>query len=284
MAVCIPRFVADKLVDAFKTEPELLKKLSQTDSAGRRELLSKYLDDNMAQKLNANFEEALLSNQKDALKKFVEKTLSPKEIKIHSDLINRIDKYKKILTPEEGKAFMQDLAARKLGIGVTEEEARTIVSMKNRIDETKALIPEGASFRSPERIAYGEAVSDFKEFVGDLKLNADKLTPEDFKKMPLKSSYSAFKEGLNMTKSLLSSLDNSFFGRQGIRTLYRNPDIWARNFAKSWADAGKSLIAPAKGGMFSELEHPVMKAIKADVYSSSWGHYRDHCGGDSERG
>lgn len=267
MAVCIPRFVADKLVNAFKTEPELLTKLTQTDSAGRRELLSKYLDDNMAQRLNANFEEALLSDQKDALKKFVEKTLTPKQVQIHSDLINRIDKYKKILTPEEGKAFMQDLASRKLGIGVTEDEAQAIVGLKSRIDETKALIPEGAPARSSERIAYGEAVSDFKEIVGDIKLNADKLTFEDFKKMPMKSSYSAFKEGLNMTKSLLSSLDNSFFGRQGIRTLYSNPDIWAKNFGKSWVDMGKSLVAPAKGGVLSELEHPVMKAIRADVYS-----------------
>jgi len=293
MAVCIPRFVADKLSDAFKADATLLKKLNDTDSAGRRKIFGEFLDDAMAQKLNANFEEALISEQKDALTRFVERTLTPAQTKIHSDLFNRIDRYKKILTPEEGKAFMEDLAARKLGMGVTEEEAKAIVGLKQTVDETKVAVDRVFDANLPEgwrklpiaeqnalieklpknmrdaQLEYGRSVEAFKEFVGDVKVNAEKLTREDFQKALLKSSYEATKEGLVMTKSLLSSLDNSFFGRQGIRTLLsiRNSDIWVKNFVKSFPDMLKSAFSKAKGGAFSELEHPVMKAIKADIYS-----------------
>jgi len=51
-------------------------------------------------------------------------------------------------------------------------------------------------------------------------------------------------------------MDNSFFGRQGIKLLFNSPSSWARNFGKSWGDIGKELkgvdaITPIKAEIFS---------------------------------
>jgi hypothetical protein len=59
-----------------------------------------------------------------------------------------------------------------------------------------------------------------------------------------------------VAKSILSTLDNSFFGRQGIKMLLTNPDIWKKGFVKSWGDIGKEL-----GG------RNAMFAINSDILS-----------------
>jgi hypothetical protein len=61
-------------------------------------------------------------------------------------------------------------------------------------------------------------------------------------------------------KSALSSFDNSFFGRQGIKMFFSQPDIWAKDFAKSWGDIGRELVKTK-----SSVEP--MDIIKADIYS-----------------
>jgi hypothetical protein len=92
----------------------------------------------------------------------------------------------------------------------------------------------------------------FKDYVSNLKMEAKKLTPKEFLTNP--------GEWLNtiggVTKSIAASMDNSFFGRQGMLTLVSEPSIWLNNFAKSWGDMAKEI----KGV-------DAMLPIKADIYS-----------------
>ena len=64
------------------------------------------------------------------------------------------------------------------------------------------------------------------------------------------------KDAAGAVKSAKATLDNSFFGRQGIKVLFTKPSIWSKNFLKSWGDINKELRGI-----------DAMDAIKADIFS-----------------
>src|SRR3990167_9210005 len=166
------------------------------------------------------------------------------------DIISKVNRMDKVLDPKEMDAFLEDLASQRLGFDVTFEEAAQISHLAKDIATKKEKISSDSPIRSPERLEYGLSLALFKDYVGKLKLGEKGW--KEYVNHPIDTIF----ELAGVTKSMLSTLDNSFFGRQGIKTLYTNPSIWGKNFIKSWGDIGKEL----KG-------QDAMIPIKADIYS-----------------
>ena len=231
-------------------------KLADMTSDERRDFLEKFVGKDNGIQVNSLFEsKLLLKNQKAGYISWA-KRVSGMTPQTKRDIISRIEKMDEVLSPEEGKAFLQDLAQTRLGIGVTEAEAKAISDLSRKSQELKGKANKDGIFPTKsDRLSYGAEQVKLEELVNDLKLQSKNVS---FREQPIRKSLNAVGAIPGVLKSAVASLDNSFFGRQGVKTLldFRTSHIWAKNFLKSWIDIGKEL-----GG------RDAMGSIKADIYS-----------------
>lgn len=262
--ICLPKSNRDKLAKALKGGDISLAKLYAMSDAERNIIFKQYVGKDFAPFVNAKFEQAMLSNQKKALANWIEQTTSFKD-PIRRDILKRIESQKKFLMPNEERGFLKDLAEQKLGLGVTEEEASSILKFKGKIDELKAKIPENAPVRSEERLAYGLILDDFKQFVGQMKLEAESLTLTE--RIKPANYWENIIDAAGAIKSVVATLDNSFIGRQGIKVLLDGKyGLWANTVLESFKNFGKELIAKSPG-LFKTRDDAIMRAIRADIFS-----------------
>jgi hypothetical protein len=244
---CLIKQTIDDFKKALKNREIDPTKLAGLSSLERRAFLEKYVGKENAQQVNALFEsKLLLKNQKAGYITWAKKVsgITPE---VKRDLLSRIERLDKVLDPAEEEQFLQDLASTRLGVNITQEEAKTISDLSNKITEAKEGFDTKTDKWTSEdkRLEYGLNKVELEEYINNLKL-----------KSKSGGVVEVIKESPGMLKSIQSSLDNSFFGRQGIKILYNNPSVWLKNFIKSWGDISKEL----KG-------KDAMKAIKADIYS-----------------
>lgn len=257
MTWCLIKEYADKFRAALKDGTINPTKMAEMSSAERREFLAEYVGEENAQNVNALFEsKLLLKNQKAGMVTWAKRVVGITQAR-KNDILTRIERLQEVLDPAEGEQFLQDLASQRLKIEVTQEEAKAIADMSKRVTETKSKANEEGVFPSEQaRLEYGAAKVALENYVNDLKLSAKKVT---WKEAPVrKAAETVFDTLPSISKSLLASMDNSFWGRQGIKVLLntRTADLWTKNFVKSFGDIGKTLK-----GMDQ------MDAIKADIYS-----------------
>lgn len=257
MGWCLIKKYADDFRKALKDgtiSPEKLATMK--DSATRREFLSKFVGEENAMQINALYEsKLLLSNTKIGMITWAKKILGNKS-KVARDIISRIDRMDRILNPKEGESFKQDLVSTRLGIGVSQEEAKQISDMAEKNRELKAKIPENSPIRSRERLEYGTANALLKEHMAEIKADANRIS---FREQPARWTLDKALNAIpNLSQAIMTAYDNSVWLRQLNSALFtpRYSGVWTRNFLKSWKDIGREL----KG-------HDAMLAIKADVYS-----------------
>lgn len=251
MAFCLTKDKSKRFLQAIKSGKLDVGKLSEMTSAERVAKFSEIIGVDMetAKQVNALFEsKLLLKYQKTGIKNWIQKTGNLKA-DAKRDLISRVNRMDKVLSPDG--AFLEDLAAQRLGIGVTEEEAKQLFKLAEDVEKKGAKI-EGTPRGSDERLEYGMAMVKFQDYHKELKIASEKKKLKDFLNKPSELIY----EAGGAAKSLLASMDNSFFGRQGVKILFNSPSNWARNFAKSWKDIGKELIG-----------RDALNPIKAEIFS-----------------
>lgn len=263
---CLPKASAEDFIKKLKDGTINPEKLIEMTSSERRAFFQKIVGEDSARAVNALFEsKLLLKDQKAGLVSWAKKVGGITE-EVRRDIISKIERMETALKAGDEADFLEDLASKKLGTDVTFEEAQNIVDGVKAVQEAKAAIPEDAPLRSPERIEYGLKFSAFKDYVDNLKLEGEALSWKEWATKPSEM----FMSLAGTTKSILSSMDNSFFGRQGIKMMYTNPDIWIKNFVKSWGDIAKEAggIDTTKG-FIHNLSRGInaMDAIRADVYS-----------------
>lgn len=236
MAFCLRKDKAKKFLQAIKNGTLDVDKLAGMTSEQRVKEFMRLIDidEATAKAVNALFEsKLLLKYQKTGMKNWIEKTGNLKE-STKRDLVSRVNRLDKALEPQD--AFLEDLVAQRVGVGVTEEETAKLFELSKKVEKTKELIkdtPKGSS----ERLDYGMASVEAQDYFKDLKLKAEGKKIIDYLKQPKEIVY----ELGGIAKSLLASMDNSFFGRQGIKVLFNSPTTWVRNFKKSFGDIGKEL-------------------------------------------
>ena len=75
-AFCIPPALADTLTKAAQNGEINIAQMYEMSSADRRKLFTKWVDDETAKQINLGFEKAMISNQKNALKKWAKDTFN----------------------------------------------------------------------------------------------------------------------------------------------------------------------------------------------------------------
>lgn len=211
-------------------------KLNQLSSDERRAIFSKVVGADVAKEVNASFEsKILLKNQKYAYTAWAKKVanITPET---RRDIISRIEKIDHILNPTEEQGFLKDLAAKKLGIDVSQEEAKNISDLSNKVSQTRALQKDDGTFdKNSDRLSYGKAKVELGNYVNKLKLKAEKPSLGHLATHPGKAITTLASTG----KSIQASLDDSALFRQGWKTLFTNPLTWQRNARKSFVDIAK---------------------------------------------
>lgn len=254
MSFCLPKKSAADFLQALKDGKVDPDQLMGMTSAERREHFGKIIGAEYAKEVNALFEtKMLLVDQKRGLVTWA-KQMAGLSDKAKLDFISKVEKLERVLEPEDERAFMADLAAQKIGAAVTLDEAKTISQGAKHLAELRKDWDEGTEAWSNEaaRLKYGTAYVEYQDYVGTLLRDAKALSFQEWAKSPkqwLLTTASA-------TKGIVASLDNSFFGRQGIKMMFTNPAHWTDAFVQSWGDIGKELVGI-----------DAMKAIKADVFS-----------------
>jgi hypothetical protein len=136
-AFCIRPDLAEKLKAAAKAGEIAIEKMYTMSSEDRRKLFEKYVDPETAKGVNTGFEKAMSSEQQAAIGKWVKDTFSSREKQKpeYKDILTKINELhdKGVLTPENEKAFLEDLVADKLGVSVSKEEASTIDTLTQDI-------------------------------------------------------------------------------------------------------------------------------------------------------
>ena len=250
MAWCIP----GQFVDAFKQKlisgeitPD---KLTDMTSKERRTYLEGIIGKENAERANVLFEKKLLlKNQQRGIITWAE-TLAGLRPAAKKDIISKVNRMEEVLNPETQDAFLADLAAQKLGFGVTMEEAGNISTMAKDVFEKNQKADAG---EIPHLEAARAKVS-FDNYVADLKSSSGAKTFKEY--FDPKNSGELAVQGAGVAKTLKASLDNSVIGRQGLKALFTHPDIWAKNSLKSFGDIIKSF-----GGK------EVLNEVQAEIYA-----------------
>lgn len=256
MSWCLTKDNSRKFKEALKNGELDPFKLSDMESIKRRELFAKYVGVENAREVNALFESKLiLKNQKAGFISWAKRTAGI-TAPIKRDMLSTIERLDTVLNPKEEQQFLQDLASKRLRLDVTQTEAKTISDLSNKVSELRTKANnEGIFTNEKDRFEYGAAKVSLEKYVNELKLQSKRIF---FREQPVQKVLSVAKEIPGAMKSIVASLDNSLWGRQGIKTLLdvRTSKIWTKNFLKSWADIGKELAGV-----------DAMDLVKADIYS-----------------
>lgn len=247
MAFCLMPKVAEKFKKSIVSGEIDIKKLSESTSKERREFFESFFNNKeTAKEVNTLFEsKLLLKNQKKGLVNWAKKLTGIKE-DAKRDLISKIQRMDNVLE-REGDEFLDDLAEKRLGVSVSDTEAKKIFELSNKVKKA-----------TPETIEYGTSRRILEKYVSDLKVSAEALSGKDYIKNPIKAiSYLG-----GLTKSLRATLDNSFIGRQGIPVLFSKPKIWAKNAKKSFNIIGKTISGKETIKGLDETD-----AVLAEIYS-----------------
>ena len=257
---CLPKLAADTFKSKLKDGSINLQKLSEMSSEERRDFFKEIVGDTNSRQVNTLFEsKLLLKNQQQGMITWA-RTVAGLKPAVLRDMISRIQKLDKVLNPVDQRHFLEDLAAQKVGTHVSFEEAQKIADLAKQVSTAKAFMESGG-----DRLAYGKAKVDFGNYVSDLK---DSNAPSLLEK--IKSPGGLLNELAGTSKGLKASLDNSAIFRQGWKTMFTNPGIWAKNASQSFVDlvrqfGGKAVMDEVQADIQSRPNYDLMKKAKLDV-------------------
>lgn len=292
MSWCIPKYAVDAFI---KSLPEDMSKLISMTSAERRAFFESTVGPENAKRVNALIESKfILKNQELGLINAI-KSITGIKTTLPRDMLTKVQRISEVLQPKDVEAFLADFVDKRLGMGVTVEEAGKIAHLAKEVETAKTSYQEGLTKAKTEiatklktqdeavigreldklantkgtklydqSMEYGIRLVEFKNYISELKTQAGTLRVRDYLKNPFRITLPL----LNITKSLWSALDNSFQLRQAIPLLLMGKwGTWAKGFAKSWEMMGKQFVAPNEGGLFSNQKDIAVNALKAWAYS-----------------
>lgn len=247
--LCIPKHIVNDFLNRIKTGEITPEKLLDMTSKERHDYFAKVLGVTNAESVNALFEsKMLLKAQQEGILAWAKEVAGMKP-EVLRDITSRVNKMDKLLTPENEKAFLEDLVAHKLGMSVTMQEASNLASLAKDVADKKANIGNDES-----RQDYGRSLVEFQDYYNNLKDEAKKIKLKDYVKPT--NYFQATKNTAGFAKAIKASFDNSVIGRQGFMTLMTHPDIWAENSFRSFGDFYNSMTGK-----------DALKEVRADVSS-----------------
>lgn len=144
--LCIPKKLSEKLLKAAKAGEFTIQEMTEMNTQQRRAMLEQYIGKENAKEVNALFEKALVSQQKNALAKWAEQVFNTKEKETpkYKNVMKKINELDELglLDVNEADSFMQDLVAEKIGVTVTAEEAKIISQKAAKLDKLADAKPD----------------------------------------------------------------------------------------------------------------------------------------------
>ena len=323
-AFCLIKESADKFLAKLKSGEINPEKMNEMSSEERRKFFEGFMDSDSAKQTNILFEKTLLlKNTERGMIRWAEKlsgvTMKQREKIIKQIKANKEERLRRTFSPEEDEMFLNDLVDQRLGIGVSEEEARTIFELSKKVQDGSELFNKSKIYdrlsdisgnlsgkqkevidnfvEKLDSLSKGkkistEAVGKIKKYLSgenpteEIRKNVDKLVEDIIKSRKDREKYGAARVALDdyvgeiklgikepwdlsmesakravsevagFAKSVVASIDNSFIGRQGIKTLYTgHPIIWGKTLGKSLEILAKSI-----GGK------EMLKGVRAEIY------------------
>lgn len=233
------------------------ERLADMSSEARNELFGQFVGPNNAKAVNSAFEsKLLLKNQKQGFLTWA-KQVSGVKPNVRRDLVAKIERMQNVLDPAEHEQFMKDLTATRLGVDVTQGEAKKIADLSKKVTDFEALRrPDNTFANKEQRLNYGRSVEDLTDYVAGLKTGAEKFKAVDLKGNPVSLLKKFTSKASGNMKSLSASMDNSAVFRQGWKPMFTNPVIWAKNATNTF-----SAMAKTVGGK------NVLREVNADIIS-----------------
>lgn len=278
----------------------IAKNLAEMSEDTRRDVFEGIIGKNAAKEFNARFEsKLLLKNQELALERLVN-SLDKVSDGTKRDLLSQIQKFSKPIEygkNEEGEPliknnlfnennidkFKEDLINKRFEITPTIEESNELARRANQAETKRIAIRQWKNADgtpSDQAMDYGYAREDFNKYVGDLKNPENKFGIGKQFKQYIKGVRVNPIEGISkiggLTKSLKAGLDDSALLRQGIKTAFTHPQIFAQNALKSFRDiwdtfGGKDVMREVRARMYADPDYDIIAnkmkvAVGADDY------------------
>lgn len=259
--ICLPPETHEKFKQALisgKINPDKLESMSSDE---RHSVFKDIVGDAHAGFANKEFEGKLLLKNKQQGYLTWAKGLTGVKEPVKRDLISRISRMdSRILDPATEKSFLADLAEAKLGVGVSVDEAKTISSMSQGIQNSTAVAEDAVKthgYTDASKAARVEAGANkvaLQNYVDSLKAGSTKKTVGQL--LNPVSYGSNLKAILGATKGLVASFTSHAPLKHGFFALFEDPAHWAKNYVTQFSDAAKQIAGK-----------DVMSAIKAEGYS-----------------
>ncbi len=184
MAWCLPPSQVEKFKNGLRSGDIDPMALAEMSSAERRALFEKHLGKENAEPINTEFErKLLLKNRQQGYVTWAKKMLG-ENTPAGRDVISRVQRMENILNPADEKAFLEDLAARRLGTRVTSEEATKIAGLSKAVTDAKAADPNSTE--------YGHAALALRNYVGSLRAKAERANMSPLSKAATTASNTFF--------------------------------------------------------------------------------------------
>lgn len=270
MPCLLPQY-ANEFLNRIKSGEILPEKLMDMTSAQRREYFGSFLGAENSQWVNAAFEgKLLLKHQQQGIVRWAQQ-ISGLKPETRRDLLARVERMTAVLEPKDMNAFLEDLAAQKLGVAVNVSEAAQILTLAKDVSVKKTAMEAGPRRQTGQpatesELDYGRSLVAFNNYVNDLKEEAGKTPVLEQAKEPLK----LITKAAGITKSIKASMDVSAIFRQGWRAMWTHPKIWAQASVKSFRDVidtwgGKAVQDELLADIVSRPNYNRMLKAKLDV-------------------
>ena len=261
MGFCLPKEDTNKLLAAVgdgSFNPDTYA--DQPDTPAREAYVAKFVSPENVTEVNTLMESKMLlkdwkSGMVTAVKKLTGLTESAK-----TDIISKIQKMDKLLSPADTKSFYADITAKRLGADVNIEEANQVAKLAKDAGAARDAIKPTDPIKSDSRLDYGAKTVALQNYISDLKHSVDQSGFDQFKKAPISTAITEAKKIFSLSKAIKNVGDLSSLFHQGWKALTTHPVIWAKNAMLAFKDAGMSL--GVKG-----TDNTITDAIKAEIIS-----------------
>ncbi len=252
---CLIPKVADKFKQGLISGEIDPAKLNKMTSEERRTFFEGWVGKDNAKETNALFEsKLLLKNQQTGMINWAKQMIGDKKA-TKQDIISKIQRLEKVLSPEEESTFLEDLVSQKLGTEVTFNEAKVMSDLTRRFSEAEKNLKKDSPIGSPDRLEYGASKVALQNYINELKVSNIKIPLHKYL-----NPWILVREIAGSAKGIKASLDNSALFNQGWKAVFTNPKIWGDNALKSFTYIWKQLGLKPN-------DDSILNGIKADIFS-----------------
>lgn len=258
-STCLTPDAIKDIQDTLAKDNISMQTLSNMDTKNRTDYFAKILGADLGMRVNEKFEQNMLKKQKDSLTKWLNKQSQLSEPR-RKDLMKKISRMDKIIVPKNSKPFLADIAKKRLGFSISQEDASILLdASRNAIKKREEFFkkyPEYSNFSIKDRAKFMKDDSKLKDAqeIGALNLSykiiyelirlkyTDPSVKEAFGKGIKEGALAVAKLVPSILKSLNASIDLSF-ARQLTKAFFFAP---ASTLKAEWAGL-KTIVESLKG-------------------------------------